>query len=294
MDHTYEEIRSVTIDILAGREQTAYSPEQFASVLHGVGEVLERREGRGGQDRHHEPQTSASDRELVREVFWDLFRQGIITLGLNDSNREFPFFKVSQFGKRILENENTYFFHDLSTYTTLIKSNVPNINDTTLLYLQEAMQSFKSGCMMAATVMLGVASEHSFLLLLEAAEANSTYGSKFANAVKQRTILQKFRKFKAALDQHIMGDLPSEIKEDLDIDFAGILSVIRTFRNDSGHPTGKILEREQPTLCWPRYCLTIATLPSSIVPVNVNSPMMSLPDPRMLPPSNSGRSCSMG
>jgi hypothetical protein len=36
-------------------------------------------------------------------------------------------------------------------------------------------------------------------------------------------------------------------------------------------------------LCWPRYYLTIATLPFSIVPVNVNSPMMSLPDPRMLP-----------
>lgn len=245
MDHTYEEIRSVTIDILAGREKTAYSPDQFANVLHGVGEVLDRREGRGGQDRHHQPQLSPGDRELVREVFWDLFRQGIITLGLNDSNREFPFFKVSQSGKRILENENTYFFHDLSTYTTLIKSNVPDINGTTLLYLQEAMQSFKSGCMLAATVMLGVASEHSFLLLLEAAESNSRYGPRFANAVKQRTILQKFRKFKAALDQHVMTDLPSEVKEDLDIDFAGILSVIRTFRNDSGHPTGKILEREQ-------------------------------------------------
>lgn len=99
--------------------------------------------------------------------------------------------------------------------------------------------------MLAATAMLGVASEHSFLLLLEGAEANSTYGSKFANAVKQRAILQKFRKFKAALDQHVMADSPPEIKEDLDIDFAGVLSVIRTFRNESGHPTGKILEREQ-------------------------------------------------
>ena len=38
---------------------------------------------------------------------------------------------------------------------------------------------------------------------------------------------------------------PAEIREDLDTHFAGILSVIRTFRNDSGHPSGKILEREQ-------------------------------------------------
>jgi hypothetical protein len=27
--------------------------------------------------------------------------------------------------------------------------------------------------------------------------------------------------------------------------FSGILSIIRNFRNDSGHPSGKIIEREQ-------------------------------------------------
>lgn len=244
MDHTYEEIRSVAIDILAGREKPSYAATQFAHLLIGVAEILEEREGQTAR-RGSDAQLSVADRELVREVFWDLFRQGVITIGSDNANQNYPHFKVSQFGKRILENENTYFFHDLSTYTTLIQSNVPDINDTTLLYLQEAMQSFKSGCMLAATVMLGVASEHSFLLLLETAEANSTYGSKFASAAKQRTILQKFRKFKAALDQHVMADLPHEIKEDLDIDFAGVLSVIRTFRNESGHPSGKILGREQ-------------------------------------------------
>ena len=237
MDHSYEEIRSVVLDILAGREKTNYSPEQFAHLLIGVGEVLERRDGSVERDRHHEPRLSLNDRELCREVFWDLFRQGVITLGVNDSNREFPFFRVGHFGKRILESENAYFFHDLTTYVNLITENIPNINDVTMVYLQEAMQAFKSGCMLAATVMLGVASEHSFQLLLEAAEVNSQYGTRFASAGKQRSILQKFRKFKAALDQHVLSDLPSDLKEDLDTDFAGILSVIRTFRNESGHPT---------------------------------------------------------
>ena len=98
---------------------------------------------------------------------------------------------------------------------------------------------------LAATVMLGVASEHSFLLLLEAAESNGKYGARFASAAKERSLLQKFRTFKSALDQHVLADLPREVQEDLDIDLAGILSVIRTFRNDSGHPSGKILSREQ-------------------------------------------------
>jgi hypothetical protein len=247
MDHSYEEIRNVVIDIVVGREKVAYSPDQYSHLLSGIAEVFQRREGTTSTPSlfHNEPRFSENDAELVREVFWDLFRQGIITLGLNDSNRQFPFFKVSSFGKKVLDNQNPYFFHDLESYTKLIRSNVPTINGITLLYLQEAMQSFKSGCMLAATVMLGVASEHSFLLLVEAAESSPKYRSHFSNVAKERTILKKFRKFRAAFEQNILADLPGDIKENLEIEFDGILSVIRTFRNDSGHPSGKILEREQ-------------------------------------------------
>jgi hypothetical protein len=190
-------------------------------------------------------QLSWADRELVREIFWDLFLQRIITLGSNDSNREFPWFSVSSQGKRILSHQNPYIFHDVSSYTKLILANVPDINKTTELYLQEAMQSFRAGCLLAATVMLGVASEHSFLLLLETAEANSTFGTHFKNGAKERTVLQKFRKFKAALEQHVLSSLPSDLKEDWEVQFDGILSVIRTFRNDAGHPSGRMMEREQ-------------------------------------------------
>lgn len=122
---------------------------------------------------------------------------------------------------------------------------MPSIDKVTLDYLLEAMQCFKSGCMLAAAVMLGVASEHSFLLLLEAAESNSVHGSHFTSAAKERTLLQKFRKFRSTVEKHVMRDLPNEIKEGLDIEFDGILSVIRTFRNDAGHPTGTTLGREQ-------------------------------------------------
>lgn len=245
MDHSYEEIRSAVIDIIARREKTSYPPTQFEHLLLGVAEVFDRRSGQSQSERHHQSHPSTKDAELTLEVFWDLFRQGIITLGLDNSNRAFPFFRLSQAGKRILENHTVYFFHDVSTYTALIRSNVPSINDTTLLYLQEAMQAFRSGCLLSATVMLGVASEHSFLLLAEAAECNSTYGPKFSNVLKERAMLQKFRKFRAAFQQHVLADIPPELKEDFDVQFDGILSVIRTFRNDAGHPSGKIMEREQ-------------------------------------------------
>ena len=178
------------------------------------------------------------------EVFWDLFRQGFITLGLNDTNRAFPFFRLSRLGQRLIQNQDTYFFHDVTTYSKWLQDEVPDIDPVTLLYVKEALQAFRSGCILSSSVMLGVATEQTFELLLETVGQSPTYSKLLGAASKERTILQRVNKFKHLLDQQTKM-LPPEIKEDLDTHFSGILSVIRTFRNQSGHPTGRILEREQ-------------------------------------------------
>jgi hypothetical protein len=249
MDHSFEEIRAAALDLLAGRERGTYDLTQYQTLLVGVAQVFERREG-GQQARGYQgggtfgPSLSANDRELFLEVFWSLFREGIITLGLNDSNREFPFFRITEFGRRMISHQQAYFFHDVSSYEQLVRSEVPAIDDTTVLYLKEAMQAFRAGCILAATVMLGVATEHTFLLLLEKIEQSSSHSATFSNVTTERTILQKVNKFTNILDQQSRS-LPADLREDLDTHFAGILSIIRTFRNQSGHPIGKIVDREQ-------------------------------------------------
>jgi hypothetical protein len=240
--HTYEEIRAAALDVLAGRERVSYPPQQYESIRIGVGEVLARRENRASSQR--DQNLSVRDSDLFLEVFWDLFRQGIITLGFNDSNREFPHCRVSHFGQRVLASGNPYFFHDVSSYTRLINAEVPTIDPATLVYLQEAVQAFYAGCILSATVLLGVATEHTFYLLLEDVESSSTWASVFAPVGKERSILPKLNRFKAILDKHLHA-LPPALKEDLDTRFAGILSVIRQLRNQAGHPTGKIIDREQ-------------------------------------------------
>ena len=245
MDHSYEEIRNIALDILAEREKASYIPNQYENLRINVGSILEERET--GQ-RPTNPVVSNEDNEIFLEVFWDLFRQGIITLGSNDSNRDFPHFRVSAHGKRIIEHQNAYFFHDVSSYEGLISENIPNIDETTLIYLKEAMQSFLSGCVLSSSVMLGVATEHTFLKLLDIIEQNNTYNATFQKVFEQRTLLQKLNKFINKLDGEINTKnihLPSEIKEDLDTNFLGIMAVIRNFRNESGHPTGNIISREQ-------------------------------------------------
>jgi len=242
MAHSYEEIRKVAIDLLSGHESPTYSLIQYEHFRLGVGEVFARRESKTAD--LHSSQLDSEDNEIFLEVFWDLFRQGIITLGMNNSNREFPFFRVTGLGKKILQNQSGYFFHDVSSYEKVIKSEIPSINETTLLYLKESMQAFRSGCLLSATVMLGVATEHTFELLLESTQESSLWKTKFSIVLKERGALRRINRFKEVLDQNI-GNIPKGIKEDLDTHFSGIISVIRTFRNESGHPTGKVVSREQ-------------------------------------------------
>lgn len=244
-DHSYEEIRDVVLNILSGRDGYLGSP-QYESLKSTVSRIFEEREGRtavagvGG----YMSSLSRNDSNLLLEVFWGLFREGIITLGADDSNREFPWFRLTGFGKKLIEGQEPYFFHDVSSYEAVIRTEVPNIDAVTLLYLKEAMQDFKSGCLLSASVMLGVAAEHTFMKLLETIESKGTHYATFRNVYEQRTVLRKLNKFKNILDQN-QGILPPPVKEDLDTNFMGITSVIRNFRNDSGHPTGKIIGREQ-------------------------------------------------
>ena len=244
MDHSYEEIRSVALDLLAGREKVNLALSQYEHLKMSVAAVLEKRGETARSSYGNRVNLSPGDSELFREIFWDLFRQGIITLGCDDSNRQFPWFCVSSFGTRLLAGGNAYFFHDVLSYEQAIKAAVPEINKTTSLYLKEAMQAFRSGCILSATVMLGVATEHTFLSLLDTIESSPSHATYYAPVFTERTILNKVNKFKNKLDQKVK-DLPSEVKEDLDTNFAGILAVIRNFRNQSGHPTGKIIDRGQ-------------------------------------------------
>lgn len=247
MDHSYEEIRDVTIDVLAGREKVNYCPDQYVHLLHGVAEVFDRREAQtsSGNLTGREPRLSNADEELFMDVFWDLFRQNILTLGYDRNNKGFPHCRISHFGKGLLKNSSVYFFHDVSTYEKQIQTSVPNIDDVTMIYLKEAMQAFRSGCLLSSSVMLGVAAEHTFLLLLDKIEGNPSHQPAFKNVFSERMILQKINKFKGIFDQNYLKGLPSEIKEDLDTHFAGIQAVIRNFRNQGGHPTGNIISREQ-------------------------------------------------
>lgn len=245
MDHSYEEIRKATLDILAGRERSSFTPNQFVHLRIGVAEIIRKRDGLAPDPSRSEEQLSQNDRDLFQEVFWDLFRQNIITLGTSgDPNAAYPWFRVSSFGKQALANDDVYFFHDLTSYEKIIRENIPDIDEITLFYLKEAMQAFIVGCRLSSAVMLGVALEYSLESLYEVINGNTAHSAHFQSVSKEQTLLRRFNKFKQKLNEK-KPDLPKELKEDLDTNLDMIVSLIRNYRNESGHPNGKVISREQ-------------------------------------------------
>jgi hypothetical protein len=238
--HSYEEIRSVVVDILIGFEKTQYEVQQFLGLQSAVHEVFARRAQRDRTELRQSPQ----DRELIRDVFWDLFRQGAITLGLDSNNTNWPFFRLSYFGQKTLASQSPWRFHDTSSYLTLVRRDAPALSEQANVYLEEAVQAFYAQCLLASCVMLGVAAEAEFLRLLEDCEKFPNLGNRFSKASKkERMISGKIRQFLIAIDD-IKADLGKQATEDLDINFTTIQSVLRIARNEAGHPSPSNPSRE--------------------------------------------------
>jgi hypothetical protein len=243
-EHSYEELRSVIVDILLKRETVKYPADQYRNLTTGIAEVFNRREnpGRPFNPLFPEPRLHPNDVELTRDVFWDLFRQGVIILGVNDSNEGWPFFRLSHFGQKMLKEQNFFRFHDTSSYILLVRTQAPGISDEAVSYLDEAIATFYADCLLACCVMIGGAAEAEFLRLIDVAKSSKTYGSFFANIPDQDFIRKKITKFREALDK-IAKKLPHEAVEDYETNFLAIQSILRIARNEAGHPTTAKLDR---------------------------------------------------
>lgn len=101
-DHSFEELREASIEVL----KQPSTPNQYSGLLEAVAGYFARREPSPQPSNRQVwiatypsgPRLSDSDRDLMLEVFWDLFRCGVIILGLNGANPDFPWFRVSRYG----------------------------------------------------------------------------------------------------------------------------------------------------------------------------------------------------
>jgi hypothetical protein len=182
----------------------------------------------------------------VEDIFWDLITEGLIRPGLGDGvNQGLPWYHVSEYGKTVLTNQSPQPY-DPDGYLAEVRA-IPNIDDVILSYLEESLKAFRIHCHLSSVITLGCASEKAILLLIEACKAAISNPADQAD-LERRTdtlaIKRKHDEFQNLLKAKIVPLLPKELKENLDNYLIGLFSIIRSTRNDAGHPSGKEIRRE--------------------------------------------------
>ncbi|MDD5775093.1 MAG: hypothetical protein PHS64_04035 [Candidatus Omnitrophica bacterium] len=200
---------------------------------------------------------------MVQEIFWQFIAQGIITPGIDVNNPGLPWFRLTEYGRKVIQ-ENRFLPHDPTNYIQNFKNIISNPDPIVVGYLEESLRCFTSGCLMAATMMLGIASEVVFLnlcdILLKALK-DPKKKKDFAQIMHRVSIIAKFEFVQEKIED-VLKQNKQCLPEDAVITLLSVFNLIRTQRNDVGHPQGSLpaLTRDQVFVylrMFPQYCQTV-------------------------------------
>ncbi len=200
----------------------------------------------------------------IQSVFWGLVLEGVYTPGGSIQSPNVSFFRVTEYGKQCFDaGELTP--HDPDDYIKRIRSTCPGIDPATLLYVEEALGTFRAGRFLATAVMIGVAAENMWIRLAESVRTALDSPAKqqsFDRETKGNKIKRLHDEVLKRLRQP-STPLPQELDSTLTQHLHGIADLTRQTRNNAGHPTGKRLDRQETyalLLLFPTYCETVSKL----------------------------------
>ena len=132
-------------------------------------------------------------------------------------------------------------------YLARLTARIPGVSAEVLRYVKEALRAYEVTAYLAATVMLGVASEGAMLQMAEklAEWLDHRFGQKQLKQLlgKKKTsylhVLSEARSRLASHEEELPGDLADTLPAKL-----AVADVLRGYRNDAGHPTGKEPSKE--------------------------------------------------
>ena len=237
-EHSYEELREVVINVMLDSNNNGV--DRFDKLLEMTALELRTEDELEQGHRHFScdsgNQLHPNDAELVLEIVWDLFRQGIVTLGSNVSNPGWPWLRLSRFGECALQH-GPYRFHNKAEFMKALHSQTTGLSCEALAYLREAVSAFYADCLLSTCVMLGIAAESEFLRLLEVAKNSKTYGKYFSRIGDGLSIRARILRFGEAI-KPLLTLWPKSATDELAAALNTMQSFIRTARNESGRPSG--------------------------------------------------------
>lgn len=237
-EHSYEELRDVVINVML--DYGSNEVDRFDKLLEHSALSLHKRDtsSRGKQYFAHGSATQLhpNDAELVLEIVWDLFRQGILTLGLDASNPGWPWLRLTRFGEAALQ-QGPDRFHNKAGFMKALRSEAVDISPDAVVYVREAVAAFYMDCLLSTCVLLGLAAEVEFLRLLNVAKSSQVYGNYFSRIGDGLNVRAKISRFQEAI-KPVLGLLSKAATEELDNNLNVVQSLLRVTKRESGQPSG--------------------------------------------------------
>ena len=142
-------------------------------------------------------------------------------------------------------------------YLKRLSSDIPGLSMIVRSYTEEALRAYNARLYRASTVMLGVASESAVLEVASsfAKRMPEAESKRFLETIKSRrqNIVTKFSTFRSKLESS-KSDLPQELADGLDLTVNSVADLLRTYRNDAGHPTNRNIDRDD---AYTHLCLFV-------------------------------------
>lgn len=208
---------------------------------------------------------------LIQQIIHEFYVEGIINPGKKMRPRvtytshflDFPLFHVTAYGEMVLENRE-YQPYDPDGYLQKLRIEIPTIDPVIIRYLEECLSCFRQNLLLSAAVTLGCASEKAMLLLIEVFGTILEGDDKAAFQKETNTFIIS-RKYKALWSrlEPIATSLPDNLGYNLESIIHNTFDIIRATRNEAGHPSGNIIEKETVhanLLLFPIFCKRIYEL----------------------------------
>lgn len=190
-------------------------------------------------------ENTLGDQEIMEGV-WSLIAQGLAYIDYFQSAVENWSLHITANGRAVLSDQGIN-PDDPAGFIQRLNREVPDLNEIAESYVCEAVSAYNARLYRASAVMLGVASEAAVLEIapLLGKILQGTEAQKYIQTVNtsKQNYIAKFETFRKKLEAK-KGSLPSELTDSLDLTMNSVSDLLRVYRNDAGHPTGKIVDRE--------------------------------------------------
>jgi hypothetical protein len=189
--------------------------------------------------------TQPTPRQIMAAV-WSLVGQGLAYIDYTQSAVENWQLVLTDSGLAAARDEATN-PDNAGEYLRQLSGRIPQASEATHLYARDAVAAYTCRAYLASIVMLGVASEAAFLEMAQAfgrwlpAGQSKTFLDILDN---QRTnYITKFVEFRKRIEPQ-KPKIPHELSDGMALTFDSVLDLLRIYRNEAGHPTGKRVTRE--------------------------------------------------